>query len=195
MFQTGQTAVIYMLWAGKLPTSIPGLDYSLSYRFTKSEVQRVVDAVSESCFSALAPASQPPSPPPPPPYPPLSADCERPCGAHGTTCSTFRHTQCSLLRQPPWSCNCGACCTNHAESPPPPKPPRPPSSPPPSVPSSGACNKECAGATCGAFSPYSCDAFELLGCDCSGCCTSPLDAHCVDEVWPANLPALYNFGR
>ena len=30
----------------------------------------------------------------------------------------------------------------------------------------------------------------MLGCDCGGCCETPLDARCVDDAWPANLPSL-----
>ena len=33
----------------------------------------------------------------------------------------------------------------------------------------------------------------MLGCDCGGCCETPLDARCVDDAWPANLPSLYSF--
>lgn len=42
--------------------------------------------------------------------------------------------------------------------------------------------------------PYTCTEFRtVLGCDCTGCCQSELDARCVDRVWPARLPALYEF--
>ena len=35
---------------------------------------------------------------------------------------------------------------------------------------------------------------QVLGCDCGGCCETPLDASCVDRAWPANLPSLYRSG-
>ncbi len=34
----------------------------------------------------------------------------------------------------------------------------------------------------------------MLGCECGGCCETPLDARCVDDAWPANLPSLYRSG-
>ena len=40
--------------------------------------------------------------------------------------------------------------------------------------------------------PYRCDEFQsILGCDCSGCCDTPLDVRCVDRSWPANLPTKF----
>ncbi|KOO29422.1 hypothetical protein Ctob_007133 [Chrysochromulina tobinii] len=39
LFNTGQQVVMYMLWAGKLPSSIPGYDYAVSYRYTRQQVQ------------------------------------------------------------------------------------------------------------------------------------------------------------
>jgi sodium/potassium/calcium exchanger 6 len=182
-----------MLWAGKLPSSIPGYDYAVSYRYTRQQVQVILDAVAGSCFVALPPALQPPNPPPPPPMTPAPADCSRPCGQAGQTCIIFRNTQCSVVASV-MGCDCGTCCSRETVRPPPPPPPLPPKPPPPGLPGTGACGMPCGGATCGDFNPFSCDAFEsVLGCDCSGCCASPLDARCVDRVWPANLPALYNF--
>ena len=193
LFNTGQQVVMYMLWAGKLPSSIPGYDYAVSYRYTRQQVQVILNAVAGSCFVALPPALQPPNPPPPPPMTPAPADCSRPCGQVGQTCISFRNTQCSVVASV-MGCDCGTCCSRETVRPPPPPPPLPPKPPPPGLPGTGACGQPCGGATCGDFNPFSCDAFEsVLGCDCSGCCASPLDARCVDRVWPANLPALYNF--
>ena len=39
------------------------------------------------------------------------------------------------------------------------------------------------------------DAITFLGCDCSGCCQSELDARCIRDSWPANFPGLYSFGE
>ena len=195
-FSVGQELIIYMLWAGKLPSSIPGLDVSLGARFVKRDVQRVLDAVAGSCFSLLSQATVPPSPPPSPSPPPVTPDCDKPC--NGGTCRPFLGFSCSTLRQKPWSCDCGSCCSDHVSSPPPPPPPSPPKLPLPSSPDMGSCSRQCGSSTCGALNPsatslLACTDFEALGCDCSGCCASPLDARCVDNAWPANLPALYNF--
>ena len=191
-FHEGQALVVYLLWAGKEPTAVPGLDVARSFKFGAADVQRVIDAVAPSCFGQQPPASLPPSPPPPPPMPPATRDCARAC--RGKTCLAFREVSCRTIRQPPWGCDCGDCCAADTSSSPPPPPPPPdfPASPPPLPPA--ACDKTCAGATCGAFLPYTCDAFsEVLGCDCGGCCETPLDAQCVNEAWPANLPSLYSF--
>ena len=39
------------------------------------------------------------------------------------------------------------------------------------------------------------DMVSVLGCDCSGCCETPLDASCVEAVWPGNLGSLYRFSQ
>ena len=161
-FHEGQSLVVYLLWAGKEPTAVPGLDVARSFKFGAAEVQRVVDAVAPSCFAQQPPASLPPSPPPPPPMPPATRDCARPC--RGKTCLVFREVSCRTIRRPPWGCDCGDCCAADASHSPPPPPPPPdfPASPPPLPPA--ACAKSCAGATCGAFLPYTCDDFsEVLG--------------------------------
>ena len=190
LFSEGQQLLVYLLWAGKKPSLIPGLDYAASFKFEATHVQQVVDAVAPACFAKLPPAAIPPSPPPPPPSPPVSDDCGREC--RGQTCLAFRDVACSTLEQAPWGCKCHSCCAPEAVSPPPPSPPAPPSLPPPGPPT--ACSSPCAGATCGDFMPYTCDGFsEVLGCDCGGCCETPLDLRCADDVWPANLPALYEF--
>ena len=195
LFNTGQQVVMYMLWAGKLPSSIPGYDYAVSYRYTRQQVQVILDAVAGSCFMALPPAVQPPKPPPPPPVV-YTPDCNLPVGSQ--TCAAFINSPCATVLSLK-GVNCGTCCSSDPLRllPPPPPAIQPP---PPGPPSSGACGVSCAGATCGAFQPYSCDSFQsVLGCDCSGCCVSPLDARCIDhtssgdQVWPANLPALYIF--
>ena len=50
-FHEGQSLVVYLLWAGKEPTAVPGLDVARSFKFGAAEVQRVVDAVAPSCFA------------------------------------------------------------------------------------------------------------------------------------------------
>ena len=61
----------------------------------------------------------------------------------------------------------------------------PAASPRPPPPSPRACLNKCHGATCGSFLPYTCAAFELQGCDCSGCCGSDTDLRCATEPWAA----------
>ena len=187
MFTHGQPAIYYLLWAGKEPTYIPGLDYSNGYKYSRDQVAKVVEAMAHSCFPPAV--SVPPSPPPTN-LGPAPESCSRTCGQ--TTCLAFRTTPCATIQQPPWSCDCGDCCASNELTPPPSPPPSPPHAPPPAMPEQ--CGKSCKGSTCGAFYPYSCSAFEsVLGCDCTGCCDTVLDAQCVDRAWPANLPSLYSF--
>ena len=147
-----------------MPSIVPGLDIAASFRFSREDVQSLLDRVSASCFALLPATTVPPSPPPPPPLPPVTRDCSRRCGSKpGQTCKDFRRTSCSLLRRKPLSCSCGDCCGFESASPLPPPPPSPPHSPSPTTPVSLTCSKPCAGTTCGAFAPYSCVDLEALG--------------------------------
>ena len=194
LFPTGQPVVYYLLWAGKTTSIVPGSSLGQTgYKYSEEQVQRLVDAVATSCFDEAV--GFPPMPPPPASLGPAPASCSTKCGS--TTCLAFRTTLCSTISQPPWSCGCGDCCAQAAPPPPPlppPSPPSPPTAPSPQAPAQ--CAKPCAGSTCGAFAPYACtDFITKLGCECSGCCETPLDLSCVAKVWPAQLPSLYAFGE
>ena len=190
-FPRGVPVLYYLLWAGKLPSLQPGGDYSRGYKYQPNQVQTLLNDISESCFGEAA--GFPPAPPPPPADTgPIPDACNQKCGE--TTCLAFRHTVCSIIEPEPWGCSCWGCCIETASPPPPSPPPSPPLLPPPNMPLT--CNKECAGSTCGAFMPYSCHEFSTnLGCDCTGCCETPLNTRCVDRVWAtnANLPSLQRF--
>ena len=189
VFTQGQPAVYYLLWAGHTPSVIPGLaSGSTGYRYTKEQVEALVNAVASSCFGEAK--GFPPMPPPPASLGPAPSACSNKCGH--TTCLAFRTTLCSTISQPPWSCSCGDCCAEATPPPPPSPPPSPPKPPPPAAPQQ--CDVPCAGSTCGAFLPYACSEFRaVLGCDCSGCCDTPLDVTCVRHAWPVELPSLYSF--
>ena len=198
-FTEGQEMLVYLLWAGKLSDE----GGWRSFQYDRNHVQRVLDAIGESCFSFLPPSTHP-EPSPPPAHDTSSPDCARPCGNScpgpdcKTTCASFVGTSCQTLSSStlPFTCDCGQCCDRNSYSPPPPPPPKPPSAPRPLVPDHGTCSRPCAGSTCGAFQPMMCNDFTtVLGCDCSGCCESELDARCVEKEWPGNFPGLYSFAE
>ena len=69
-FTKGQPEIYYLLWAGKEPSVVPGLEsFATSYRYTRAEVQKLVDAVANSCFDGAddGPPASPPEPRPPRP--------------------------------------------------------------------------------------------------------------------------------
>ena len=158
--------------------------------YTESHFQVVLNALTTTCFREPYTVGHAASPPPPPPD---YRNCKaKPCGPG--TCFDFLHSPCSLVTTlHGGSCDCTGCCTPDGDlRPPPPSPPPP--SPGHPAPAPAACSIPCAGSTCGAFAPYSCTAFESIGCDCSGCCSSPANLQCVTSVWPPdNMANLYAF--
>ena len=180
LFAHGAYQVYYLMWAG-----------SSAKQYTLANFQSILDTVGHSCFD------DPPDPlPTPPRYDVSNRACNNPC--MDGFCSAFVNTACSVIAQPPRSCDCTGCCLapGEASSPPPPSPPVAPAAPPPLP---AACDAPCAGSTCGAFSGgsvglTSCSDFtDMLGCDCGGCCATEANLQCVTSKWPASLPSLFAF--
>lgn len=179
VFDTPVNHVIYLLWAG----------YN-GHEFSEASFQAALTSVATSCFShvnVVLPRDVY-SPPPPP----VGHCVSRPCGPDAT-CADFVNTPCTVVEHRkqqleangmPGQCDCnGGCCNLNAQPSPPPPPPPAPRRP---APAPMSCSASCAGSTCGAFAPYSCDDFKnILGCDCAGCCKTTLDLTCVDKIWPA----------
>ena len=192
-FSEGQELLIYLLWAGKEANG-------RSFQYGRKEAQRILDSVASSCFTILPPSLYPEPSPPPRPADTSMEDCKIPCGRDyaGQTCADFVTMACDTLSSGnlPFTCGCGNCCDPNPTPKPPPPYIKPPAAPPPLRPTDGSCSKSCAGTTCGALQPMTCsDMVSVLGCDCGGCCDTPLDARCVESVWPVNLPSLYRFSQ